>query len=304
MIYGTRLIAESLNKTGLVKEFRDEYLKLQNLENKNIENVFYYNRTLQLQFDGILSLFTRLEIERPSELNKIDNFDEFLDRCTRLTLVLHLIIDTLNVDRNNNRIIEPHIDLEYERNDDILSNAFNTILEEDIDDLIPLLNNLKNQFFNSSLYVNYENSINNNNKRNKIKLEIQAFFYIIKQIIYQYILDNSLKSINEDNIISLKKNSTKEGELYTIIYQPSNDPNFLINPNEVLEVVYEEKDLCFITKIKLEFTQLKGMIIQVEGEKLTENGLNPNSLLSKEINQHLENFNHWYNLIYHLNSEL
>lgn len=324
MIYGAKLIGKELLNVDLVKEFRYMYQnlrKIPNLTNDNIhdhmhydinitsekdvdlvQQYFRYNDSLSLQFDGFLALYANLKNEKPSEVNQIEGFKEFVIECTRLATISNLIIFMLNtyvLDDEVISILETPYDNIFDKNsikdESKLKNAFKIILKTDVDTLFDLIKNLRDDFFDSELYSQYSTALKNDGNVMKYEIDIQALFYIIKQIIYQYIIDGQMKFINDNNIIIYNRNSSLDGNFFEIKYQPSNLLNNLFS-TDIIEIMYEgKKELGVIRHIHYNFSREKGAIIEIKGEILSNNGLNINSPSNKDINEFLNKIGHWYN---------
>jgi hypothetical protein len=310
MIYGTRLIGKELLDTELVQEFRDMYQKLRKSNNPEkgidlIQKYFMFNNSLSLQFDGFISLFINLMNEKPTEVNQIDGLKEFVeDKCTRLALASNLIIFMLNnylLDEVVVSILETPYDNFFDKNsikdESKLKNAFGMILKTNVDALFELIINLRDNFFDSVLYHNYISALKNDGPIDKYEINIQALFYIIKQIIFQYITDGKMKFINEDNIIIFNRKNSLEGNFFEIKFQPSNSLNFQVS-TDIIEIIYEgKKELAIITHCQHNFSQNKGSIITIKGEILAKDGLNMNSPTNEQINEFLNKIGHWYRYI-------
>lgn len=298
MIKEARLIGEKIVNTKLVSDFRKLQSELEKHDDKTLENFFYYSRKIRLQFEGYMKVYTILLSEKPEFTNEIKDLKYFVEnRCARLSLVLTLIIHLLNypeIGTNTSPIVKNlYIPVGIDNNsindiDHVKESLKIFSEEENIDELFSAIISLKNSFLDSDIFRIYkEYSANNDNKLKDVELNISALFYIIKQIIYQYIVDNTLKCITDDNIIKCIPHRSLEGYFLDVKYQPSNDLNLILEPSQIIEIFYKNKKaLCYITKINFNFSQEKGSIINIEGEKIFSNGLNLNS----PHNTHLDTF--------------
>ena len=273
MIYGTRLIGKELLDIKLVKEFKDMYLHLRKSSSHEngtdlIHKYFLLNDNLSLQFDGLVALFINLINAKPSHVENIEGFVEFIEKkCTPLAVISNLIIFMLNNYILNDDVIsilETPYDHVLDKNsvkDELkLKNAFKIILKTDnVDNLFKLITNLRDDFFDSELYHQYKTALINDGNVRKYEIDIQALFYIIKQIIYQYVIDGQIISINDNNIISFKRKSSLEGNFFEIKYQPSTSLNYLFS-TDIIEIIYEgKKKLGKIRHLNHNFSPDKGI---------------------------------------------
>lgn len=308
MIYGARCIGKELLNTDLVNEFREMYQKIKvppKTELDLIQEFFYLSDKLSLQFDGYICLFINLINEKPLEVNQIDGFKEFIEeKCAPLSLISNLIIFPLN-----NCIIEDEvfniIEMPYDhvlnnniiKDESALKKVFESILNTNVDTLFDLITNLRDDFFDSELYKNYITALKTNVDVKKYEIDIQALFYIIKQIIFQLIMDGQIKFIDDNNIIKFNRSHSLEGNFFEIKYQPSNNLNFLFS-TDIIEIKYEgKKELGIVSNLNNTMSQEKGVIINIKGEILSKDGLNMNSPINNDINEFLNKIGHWYRFI-------
>lgn len=307
MIYGAKSIGNELLKIELVNEFREQYQKL-NAPKKDLNTIqkfFMLNNSLSLQFDGFICLFANLRNESPEEV-KNTAFEEFINtKCAPLAIISNLIVFYLNnhiIGGEVFNIIETPYDNIFNKNavknKAKFKKTFEIALKENIDDIFPLIISLREKFLKSKLYTCYINALKKNEDIKKYEINIQVLFYIIKQIIYQNIVYGQIKSINDDNIISLNHTQSLEGTFSKIKFQPSNAQNFSMDARDIIEIDHEnKKDLGLVISKRLNITPEKGTIGNIEVEYLSEEGININSPSNDGINQFLNDFGHWYRFI-------
>ena len=300
MIHSARLIGEKLRDIKLANEFREAYEDLNQIDNEKLKKFFYHHKRAQAQFEGFLMVYSKYS-EENSSIKEIEGIDDFVnDKCGRLTAGLQLIIHLLNnfeIDGYIHNIVENPFDNGYEIDKNLINNESWAKLElrailqlDNVDELYASILSLRKKFLESELFKHYINSFSNKKELIKSELNIQSLFFIIRQIIYQYVLDNQIRYITEDQIVTSTLSSS-EGEFLTVEFRPLTNFQYYLTVFEVLEVFFENSPgLCIITLVNINWSKEKGFIYIIEGEKLSSNGININSPENTNIDRHLKRF--------------
>jgi hypothetical protein len=296
MIDSARLVGKKLSEIEIAKEFRESYEKFNQLNNEKLKDYFYQTKKAQAQFEGFWMLYPQYK-ESFKEIKGINTFNE---KCGRLATALQLIIHLLNnfeIDGYIHNIVENPFDNDHEIAKELVNNEnwvkleLKTILQlENVEDLYASISSLRKIFLESELFNYYINSFSNKKELIKSELNIQSLFFIIRQIIYQYVLDNQIKYIKEDQIIS-HTISSYEGNLLTVEFTPLINLQYHLNVFEIIEIFYEnKKELCTINLLNGEWSKEKGFLYKIEGETITSQGIDINSPSNANINRHLKRF--------------
>lgn len=293
MIYGADKIGKELSQIYLAKEFRKCYQKLSTQDNELIQNFFLYNSKIELQFDGLLMLYTNLCADRPNFSKENSHFDDFImDKCGRLSVILKIIIHNLNIlkidDSVYNIVDNPFDHGELADEQDINKESIDNLINENSEQIYQTIKILKKRFFNSKLLKNYCNALRTDTDLKLFELNIQSLFYIIKQIIYQSIRDGEIKEINESNIIKFNRDTIIDGDFFDIKFQPT---KVYVNTNEIVRIIYEDNEYYgFVTLMTFSFSKEKGTLIRIKGEILKEDGLNLKSTNNIIIDEHIKRY--------------
>lgn len=298
MIYETELIGEKLSNIDKAIKFRKLYSDLNsNKENKFLHSFFHDNNRLNLQFDGFLLIYHNLNYEN-RDFPKINYFTDFIRLNATFSLILKIIINQLNIIKIGGdafNIVDNPLYHDQKLNKPLESyeirNLLDKLINEDSEQIFDKIVYLKNNFSSSNLFKSYIEALRIGNKNlEEYELNIQSSFYLLAQIIYQYVKDGQINLINDEDIINFKHNSTVEGKFFDIKFLPSNS-NFLINTNDIIKIEYEKKSYKgFVTLFTYKFNQKKGHIIRIKGEILNDEGLNLKSKYNLIIDNHLKKY--------------
>lgn len=275
-------MGEKLSDLDHSKKFRELYLNLN--QDESMEKFFYLNKKVNLQFDGFIMLLEELSISQ--ETIARPPFKDFIYYCMTFSFFLNMIVEILN---KPYKITDQYFRFaEFNNLDENFDQkALELFFKEDANFMKNSLINLKNTFNNLDLV---KRLLNTNRDTDEIKINLQALFFIIKQILYQFILEGSIKSVStNENIIKITKNKTFEGKFFQITYQPDNMLNMDMNPFNIINLDLEDKkELCFVKEVTGSFSQEKGIIFKLKVEKLIETGFNIKSNSNQIINMHLQ----------------
>lgn len=277
-------IGNVLRKNKHSQNFRQIYSELS--KEKPLEDFFYFNKGIAFQFDGFIILKEQLSISQ--EITSKTVFQSFIAYCVSFSYFLNMIVNMLNDSHDITRLYFTYDEFKGLDKENLIDDKFISMFFNEDSELIKnLLINLKTNFNDLNLikrlYADGES------ETEEIKLNLQSLFFIIKQILYQFIIDDSLKSISsEENIMKISEESSIEGYNYKIVYAPTNNLNFDINPFDIIKLFLNEKvEYGFVNEIKVSFTQEKGMVSKIQAERLIETGIELDSPTNQIIDLHL-----------------
>lgn len=277
MILTVEEIGKSFLKQNDVIEFKNEFNQLYSLA--DINNMFFYNFFHTSLEDGnhfesfIIASLIFFKDFPPDAIPLINMVKTY---CIPLALKINFILWVLNNYSDNGEILKiidlPYNDI-FEKFDqkchldnDILKKVFEKFFSQN-DELFNLILKLRKDFQNSDKFKEYIRLSNfEDNESKYYKKAIKAYFYIIKEIIFELILYDEICTYDEKNFLKFIQSNSPEGNCFDMKIIHANIKN-----KHIMKINYNNvKKYGFVSSTHIKISQKKGTIIRIKGEFIND----------------------------------